>query len=349
MRRVSSVLFLFYLAGGGARARPAPQQPESPPGVTAGTPQTPSAVQPDSEQSEPRLRRPSWVKWGAEYRGRLEWPRDIDFEPGRHDLYYLNRIRVWTAIEALRWVRFYVQGQDARAPGFSDPDELDTVVHHFDFRQAYAEFGRQEGTWGSRIGRQELAFGDERLVGADNYWDPLGQTFDAIRITRQARGVRVDAFGALLLTPTCEGLIRLTTGNRLYGLYVSLDKGPRGPVIEPYFLWKNDRNASDGLGQPGDNDVLTYGARLAGHLPARADYNVEMALQGGHRAAQSIRTWAGHWELGLRPLQAAVAPRVGIEYNYATGDSHPADGRHTTFDDLYPAGYNKYGMADPFA
>lgn len=120
-------------------------------------------------------------------------------------------------------------------------------------------------------------------------------------------------------------------------------------MIEPYFLWKNDRNASDGLGQPGDNDVFTYGARLAGHLPARADYNVEMALQGGHRAAQSIRAWAGHWELGLRPLQAAVAPRLGIEYNYATGDSHPADGRHTTFDDLYPAGYNKYGMADPFA
>ncbi len=32
-----------------------------------------------------------------------------------------------------------------------------------------------------------------------------------------------------------------------------------------------------------------------------------------------------------------------------SGDNHPGDGRHTTFDDLYPAGYNKYGMADPFA
>lgn len=41
--------------------------------------------------------------------------------------------------------------------------------------------------------------------------------------------------------------------------------------------------------------------------------------------------------------------RLGIEYNFASGDRDPADGRHGTFDDLYPAGFNKYGITDPFA
>ena len=40
---------------------------------------------------------------------------------------------------------------------------------------------------------------------------------------------------------------------------------------------------------------------------------------------------------------------MSFEYNYATGDSAPGDGRHTTFDDAHPAGYNKWGTSDPFA
>ena len=42
-------------------------------------------------------------------------------------------------------------------------------------------------------------------------------------------------------------------------------------------------------------------------------------------------------------------PRLGVEYNFASGDRDPGDGRHGTFDDLYPAGFNKFGMADPIA
>ena len=292
------------------------------------------------------------MHWGFEYRGRLESPRAVGFEADRDDGFYLNRIRAWADIEATSWLRLYVQGQDARAPGFSDPDDLDSVEHHLDFRQAYADFGHSEGAWGVRVGRQELAYGDERLVGADNSWDALGQTFDAVRLRYQRAGVRVEGFGAFLLIPTCERMATPSPGNQLFGLYGSIGKGLHGAAIEPYVFWKIDRPVADGAGSqwgnPG-NSIFTYGARAAGNLPARMDYVTEIALQGGHKRDESIRAWAGHWELGVRPLRADFGPRVGVEYNFATGDDHERDGRHTTFDDLYPAGYNKFGTADPFA
>ena len=297
---------------------------------------------PTSAASERRPRSPSWMTWGLEYRGRLELPTAINFDPDRDDQFHLNRIRLWAGIGTTPWLRFYAQAQDARAPGFSDASARDSVVHHLDLRQLYADFGRAQGTWGFRLGRQELAFGDERLVGADTYWDALGQSFEAARLTFRSPGLRLDAFGSFAVVPTRERLARPTTANHLYGLYASLDRAHGGSVIEPYLLVKRNRRGIE-------SDLITYGLRAAGGLPARLDYNLEMALQGGYEALESIRAWAAHWEIGIRPFPADFAPRLAAEYNFASGDSHPGDGRHTTFDDLYPAGFNKFGMADPFA
>jgi hypothetical protein len=38
--------------------------------------------------------------------------------------------------------------------------------------------------------------------------------------------------------------------------------------------------------------------------------------------------------------------RVFGEFNYASGDANPADGRRGTFDQLYPTPHDKYGLAD---
>jgi hypothetical protein len=286
------------------------------------------------------VRTPAWMSWGVDLQARLEFQSSHDFEAGRDDLYGLARTRVWAGFEPGERLRFYFQAQDSRAPGFADPDCVGALRRRLDFRLGYADFGRAKGMWGLRAGRQELAFGDERLVGADNYWDPLGQTFDAVRVTYRRRGLQLDGFGALLVAVPGTGWARPDSGQQLYGLHASLDHVAGAATIEPYLLWKNER---------GVQDLFTYGVRTAGALPAQLDYNVEMVLQGGRQRGESIRAWAGHWELGVRPLRSDFAPRLSAEYNFASGDNQAGDGHHTTFDDLYPAGYNKYGMSDPFA
>src|SRR5690606_13412229 len=45
-------------------------------------------------------------------------------------------------------------------------------------------------------------------------------------------------------------------------------------------------------------------------------------------------------------LAGPGAMKVTGEYNYASGDSNPADGVRETFDQLFPTPHDKYGLAD---
>ena len=95
----------------------------------------------------------------------------------------------------------------------------------------------------------------------------------------------------------------------------------------------------------GSLEQVTTGARLAGKMPAGLDYNVEMDVQRGSLGPDSVRAWAGHWQL-RESLATAGAPHLTAEYNFASGDADPADGVRGTFDQLYPTAHDKYGLAD---
>ena len=75
------------------------------------------------------------------------------------------------------------------------------------------------------------------------------------------------------------------------------------------------------------------------------DYGAEMARQSGSLGTDSIGAWAGHWVLGYT-VPSKWKPRFSAEYNYASGDKNSTDGHRGTFDQLYPTGHDKYGLAD---
>ena len=85
--------------------------------------------------------------------------------------------------------------------------------------------------------------------------------------------------------------------------------------------------------------------RWVGTLPARFDYNTEMAVQAGSLASDDVSAWAGHWAL-RNTLTTRYTVRVLGEFNYASGDDNATDGTRGTFDQLYPTGHDKYGLAD---
>jgi len=55
--------------------------------------------------------------------------------------------------------------------------------------------------------------------------------------------------------------------------------------------------------------------------------------------------FAGHWIVG-KTIGGPWKVRVAEEYNAASGDASPNDGRRQTFDQLYPTGHDKLGLAD---
>lgn len=62
-----------------------------------------------------------------------------------------------------------------------------------------------------------------------------------------------------------------------------------------------------------------------------------------HLQVQDARVYGKNTGAGGPPFRGL---RVFGEYNYASGDGNPADGTRETFDQLYPTGHDKLGLAD---
>ncbi|HZT39214.1 MAG TPA: alginate export family protein [Bryobacteraceae bacterium] len=289
---------------------------------------------------------PDWLKLGGELRGRLETMTGLNYAPGDDDTYYLHRLRLDIGIEPVGWLRLFVQGQDARVGAYNHKPVPSNFADSFDLRQGYVEI-RPWRAWTVRLGRQELSFGEERLVGASN-WSNTGRSFDVARVTYAKPRARVDFFSGAVVATVDSQFDRPHFNNKFHGIYASLDQLPGKSTVQPYVLWKSSATAVDKEGHSGDLGVYTYGVRAVGSLSSRIDYGLEAAAQTGHLSGDSIRAWAGHWTLGRRLARSDRAPRLVAEYNYASGDdSRP--GRRGTFDQLYPTNHNKYGTADRIA
>src|SRR5882724_9163569 len=69
-------------------------------------------------------------------------------------------------VQPASWLKFQFQGQDARVFWRNQNPAAPPYQNTMDLRLAYVEIGETEkGTFGLRVGRQELVFGDQRLVG----------------------------------------------------------------------------------------------------------------------------------------------------------------------------------------
>jgi Alginate export len=287
---------------------------------------------------------PPWLRVRGEFRDRIEGPNGMNFISGREDLYSLSRFRFDVGVKPSRLFAAQVQLQDARVQkktvGPTGPPFTDT----FDLRMAYADIGdTQKGPFTTRAGRQELAFGEQRLVGHLN-WVNAARSFDAVRATVRRKAFRIDGFWSSVVRIQ-DGFDTSGHGNRFVGAYGSTTALVPKSTVEPYVLWKRDQALKAERGDVGNLSLTTIGGRWVGKLPARFDYGTEMALQTGSLGSDASHAWAGHWVVG-NSLGGRWKTRVAEEYNFATGDSNPTDGRRQTFDQLYPTGHDKIGLSD---
>ena len=288
---------------------------------------------------------PQWLHAGGELRGRAEGFTGNRFIPGNNDGYYLHRIRLNVQADALPWLRLAGGVQDSQVLGYNTHPAPTSIANTLDLRQAFVELGFTKGSWMARLGRQDLVFGEERLVGAAN-WGNVGRAFDGARLTLRRSGMKFDWFAASVVAPVRDAWDRPHTNNKFLGFYGTLEKAVPKAILEPYVFVKTNSMARDERGVTGNLRVYTAGIRSVGKLPAQFDYKVEMAAQTGHIARDALRAWAGHWLLGYSMTTEATSPRVIAEFNHASGDRHPGNGRRGTFDNLYPTNHNYYGIAD---
>jgi len=289
---------------------------------------------------------PEWLRFSGEYRMRVEGFDGGGFKPDTRDGYALNRVRLNMRVSPTFWMRFQIQAQDAQAFWKNAKPDAPPFENTMDIRQAYVEFGKAETpSVLLRVGRQELVFGEMRLIGHLN-WTNTARSFDAAKLTLQKGKLKVDLFAASVVNLREATADKSAGGNDIHGAYGSITKVVPNATIEPFMFWRLARGTKTETGLPGKTDRKVYGVRFVGKLPANFDYNIETAGQQGSVGADDIQAFASHAVLGYTITSLKKKPRVFAEYNYASGDETPGDGEQQTFDQLYPTGHDKMGLAD---
>jgi hypothetical protein len=302
-------------------------------------------------------RLPSYLKADVQMRYRLESKDNFDFNDRREDrdAYHLLRTRIGLSYLPVKQVEGYIQMQDARAVDMQDYAESN-AVHYADLRQIYLSLKDLIEPHGIiphtklTFGRQSLHFGSGRLIG-DPDWSNIGQTFDAGRLglAWDEPKFKVDFFGGHFTANKSprEGndLYDRATKDAAGGYYASWDV-TKNLTVEQYLINRTtSKNISFGPSGSRELDEYTIGERIIGKELKGFDFEVELARQWGDFGSQNISSMMGAALAGYT-FNVPWKPRVGFEFDYASGDTDPTDGTRHTFDNLYPANHNFYGYMD---
>ena len=240
-----------------------------------------------------------------------------------------------------------VWGQDFRSDYITGADFAASSVDDVEIYQAYIEANDMFGLpLRARVGRQELVFGNEWLVGnMDNGPFFIGRSFDGARLTYATDTFSVDAFATIL----AEGGAAEEDGDvTFYGVYASCT-AVENHVFDLYWLYLRDpRSLNDtafvapiewledlfGLDDYDATQLHTFGLR-AGGAWAGLDYNLEAAYQMGDAGQVGFGfkpgiygdddaeydTWALKADLGYT-IDVMWMPRVFAGYSYYGGEDN---------------------------
>jgi hypothetical protein len=213
----------------------------------------------------------------------------------------------------------------------------------------------------TKVGRQELSYGDERLIGAFG-WNNIGRVFDAAKLRWQNPWFGVDFFVSRVVIPEDDVFNVANDYDFFSGFYATSTRIPKN-TLDFYFLARNasqeaiSAEPSPQAPQPGARDIYTVGLRLKskpGEL-GNWDYAFESAGQFGNfrdrrLGADSQRLDHDAWMLtvngGYTFAETWGTPRVALEYCFGSGDIDATDCKHETIENLFPTNHKFYGYMD---
>lgn len=320
-----------------------------------------------------RERSAAFEPWdaGGQIRARVEHKalfavaneKAVDFQHNgdSDNTYFLLRERMHLGYTPWSWLQLYGEMQDAGA--YNDDRNPSPDTDHYGLRQTWVSLGNaREFPLTLIAGRQELIYGEQRLVGAAD-WLNIGRTFDAVKLRYTAPAFWIDGFVSQPVIPDKYEFDESDSHDRFSGIYAFSKTLVPFQETQLYFLSRNvdQRPTTEQydklypLASP--RDIYTIGARVKS-LPAALgnwDYEAEAAGQFGRfkssNSSPSLerQAFAVHAAGGYILPNAAWSPRLGLEYNYASGDRDANDRTHGTFDNLFPSNHGLYGIMDFFA
>jgi len=283
----------------------------------------------------------SWfLSVGGEARERFEYFNNPNWGQSPQDHgYFLQRYFLHGDLQAGEHVRLFAQLQSsleegrAGGPRPTDKDELDLHQAFLDVRLDLSG----DSAFTLRSGRQELAYGTQRIVSVRE-GPNVRQSFDGFRLIYRAGEVQMDGFAA---KPAQTNRYVFDDGpdntKALWGMYSVLPF----PIlaegnIDLYYVGLYRRNASFDQGSARETRH-SVGSRLW-RTAAPLDYNFEFIYQWGSFGTGAIRAWTAASDTGYTFASLPLRPRVGLRADIASGDENPDNQDLQTFNPLFPKG-----------
>lgn len=275
-------------------------------------------------QSEPAL------SWTGEIRPRAESRHPV---AGGWDHVTSMRTRIGLLAEMEGELRLFFQIQDVRDWG-EETGVRDRSADAVDVHQAYLEVGDLPGVGGViRAGRQEVAVGESRLIGAPD-WGQAGQTFDGVRWFRPIGERRLE----LTYLHLRENSSPAHEENA--GLLAASFHQPLGEGEEAQLYAIHDRDsASDGTRQ------ISVGGIWKKELGPFA-FRFQGIYQTGEREGADVEAYLLAASGTLRVLDGRGS--MTLWYDHLSGDDDPGDEVLGAFSTLFGARNRFYGRADYF-
>ncbi|HET6880981.1 MAG TPA: alginate export family protein [Pirellulales bacterium] len=315
-------------------------------------------------------RRRGMLDLGGEYRLRDHHEFNLREHnlTGLSDDFLLQRTRFYGNLQIDEGLRLYGEALDS-ATSFQRHPPLATEENGIEAINLFADIrlldGERGDLWG-RIGRQELAYGNERLVSPAE-WNNILRTFDGAKLFWRGKKWDIDAFW---VRPVAFGILptnqisrgQIDTTQDFYGVWSTFDPAPEpdevaeesetpntGTLIKQtfdfYYLGLNVWDPPVTAAFPVNASYQTIGSRWQG---SRGNWLWE--LQGSYQfgrygsGLQSAgMTVSG---IGYELADRRIKPRMWLYYDWASGDANPNNGVHGTFNQLFPWAHRYFGFMD---
>jgi hypothetical protein len=305
---------------------------------------------------------------GGQARERVEYYNEFLFgasTPKASDAYLLTRLRLSGDLHVTDYFRAFVEGRSAFA---TDRDLTGGATNAFEskftllnaFGDVKIPFGDKDSLT-VRGGRFEMIYGSQRLVSSADYTN-ITRTFDGGLGILQIASWTITPFWTIPVVADVDitnmPFNRASPHQSLFGISATdtAEDYPPFPLPRPLphtrfsvdLYWFGVNNAMATFnGTTGREERQTLGGRIFGKLdPTGLDYELEGAGQFGTVGNKNIAAGMGTAVLGYTlPVLQQMAPRVYVEFDYASGDGHRG-GTVGTYNQLFPNTHIYLGYID---
>jgi hypothetical protein len=281
----------------------------------------------------------TYLSFGADLRERLEADDAVGFGTGRNRSadYAISRLEAHADLRIASQVQMFVQLQSDFAPGKSMITPVDR--NRLDLEQAFISVTEPagDGTLKLRLGRQQFAFDLQRFVSVRD-GPNVRQSYDAAWADYEDGPWRLISFYSQpVQNRDLRAFDDYSSGRLTYGGVRLERKLSASSSLAIYYSRFNQDDARFPAASGNEfRDIVD--ARFSGSAGG-FDWDLEAMNQTGHIGSQSVEAWAFGTIGGYTFADLTMTPRLGLQFDGASGDDNPHDHQLGTFNPLFPNGY----------